>query len=88
MILITARKTQTEIMTIVPPGAKFITYDITIPTTTERTAIKIDINNVFLNPFPNIIAVIFGITINEEISKTPTSLTEVITVTLASTMKR
>lgn len=88
MILITARKTPTEIMTIVPPGAKFITYDITIPTTTERTAMKIDINKVFLNPFPNIIAVIFGITINEEISKTPTNLTEVITVTLASTIKR
>ena len=88
LVLITARKTVTEIMTIVPPGAKFITYDITIPPITDRAAVKIDINNVFLNPLPNIIAVIFGITINEEISKTPTSRTEVITVTLASTMKR
>ena len=63
-------------------------YDIIIPPITDRTAVKIDINNVFLNPFPNIIAVIFGITINEDISKTPTSRREAITVTLASTMKR
>ena len=75
-------------MTIVPPGAKFIPYDINIPLITDMTAIEIDINKVFLNPFPNIIAVIFGITINEEISKIPTNLTEVITVTLASTIKR
>ena len=78
----------TEIITIVPPGAKFITYDINIPPITDMIAIKIDINKVFLNPFPSIIAVIFGITINEEISKTPTNLTEAITVRPASTIKR
>ena len=78
----------TEIMTMVPPGAKFITYDIIIPPITQRTEVKLDINNVFLNPFPNIIAVIFGITINEEISKTPTNRMDAITVTLASVMNR
>jgi hypothetical protein len=63
-------------------------YEITIPAITDKTAIIIDINAVFLNPFPNITAVILGITISDEISKTPTNLNEVITVTLASTMKR
>ena len=86
--LITAIKTITEIMTIVPPGAKFISYEITIPPITHTTEVKIDINKVFLKPFPNIIEVIFGITINEEISKTPTSRTDAITVILASNMNR
>jgi hypothetical protein len=58
---------------MIPPGAKFIMYDITIPPNTDKTAIIIDINAVFLNPLPNIIAVMFGITINEDISSTPTS---------------
>ena len=61
-----------EKMTIVPPGAKFIIYDVTMPPKTDETAIIIDIIAVFLNPFPNIIAVMFGITINEDISRTPT----------------
>ena len=88
LTVITAIKTITEIMTIVPPGAKFISYEITIPPITHTTEVKIDINKVFLKPFPNIIEVIFGITINEEISKTPTSRTDAITVILASNMNR
>ena len=71
-------------MTIVPPGAKFIMYEVTIPPITDKTAMIMEINAVFLNPFPNVIAVIFGITISDEISKTPTNRNEVITVTLAS----
>ena len=72
-------------MTIVPPGAKFIRYEVTIPPITDNIAMMMDINAVFLKPLPNIIAVIFGITINDEISKTPTSRNEVIMVILAST---
>jgi hypothetical protein len=37
-------------------------------TETDETAIITDINVVFVHPFPNIIAVMFGITINEVIS--------------------
>ena len=76
-----------ETMTIVPPGAKLRMYDIIIPDSPENTATKADINAVFLNPFPNIMAVILGITINDEISNTPTNRIDVITVILASTMK-
>lgn len=57
-----------------------------IPNTTENTDIAHEIKIVFLNPLPNINAVIFGITINEEISKTPTSLMDAIMVILARTM--
>ena len=70
-------------ITIVPPGAKFIMYEVIIPPITDKTAMIMEINAVFLNPFPNVIAVMFGITINDEISRTPTSRNEVITVTLA-----
>ena len=49
-IQIAVRKMPTEIMTIVPPGAKFITYDINIPPITDMIAMKIDMNKVFLNP--------------------------------------
>ena len=76
------------VRTIVPPGARFATYEITIPITTDETAIIIDINAVFLNPFPNIIAVMFGITINEEISRTPTKRSDAITVKLARPINR
>ena len=77
-----------EKMTMVPPGAKFIMYDITMPPNTDETAIIIDINAVFLNPFPNVIAVIFGITINEDINRTPTKRSDEITARLARTIKR
>ena len=59
-----------------------------IPNTTENTDIAHEIKIVFLNPLPNINAVIFGITINEEISKTPTSLMDAIMVILARTMNK
>ena len=61
---------------------------MTIPNTTENTDIAQEINIVFLNPLPNISAVIFGITISEEISKTPTSLIEAIMVMLARIMNK
>jgi hypothetical protein len=77
-----------ETSTIVPPGAISHIYENIIPISTEQTAIIIDPIAVFLNPFPSIMAVILGITINEEIKSTPTNLIEVITVILASTMKR
>ena len=67
------RKTKTEIRTIVPLGAEFNIYDNTIPETTETTDMNTEINAVLLKPVPNIMAVIFGITINEEISKIPHS---------------
>lgn len=75
-------------MTMVPPGAKLNTYEITIPPSTEKTAIETEISAVFLNPFPNVIAEIFGITINEDISSTPTRRTEAMTVKLARTINR
>lgn len=74
--------------TIVPPGARFATYEITIPINTDETAIIIDIKAVFLNPFPNIIAVMFGITINEDISRTPTKRRDAITAKLARPINR
>ena len=88
--VIVARKAVTYTRTIVPPGAKFIIYEITIPISTDKMAIEIDINAVFLKPFPNSMAVIFGITINDDISKkdTPTNRIDAITVMSASTMKR
>jgi hypothetical protein len=82
------KKTKTESRTIVPLGAEFSIYDNTIPDTTETIDMKTEINAVLLKPVPNIMAVIFGITISEEISKIPTNLIEAITVTLARTMKR
>lgn len=82
------RKTKTEIRTIVPLGAEFSIYDNTIPDTTETIDMNTEINTVLLKPVPNIMAVMFGITISEEISKIPTNLIEAITVTLARTMKR
>ena len=82
------RKTKTEIRTIVPLGAEFSIYDNTIPDTTETIDMNTEIKAVLLKPVPNIMAVIFGITISEEISKIPTNLIEAITVTLARTMKR
>ena len=63
-------------------------YDITMPPNTDETAIIIDINAVFLNPFPNIIAVMFGITINEDINRTPTKRRDAITARLARPIKR
>lgn len=61
---------------------------MTIPNTTENTDIAQEINTVFLNPLPSISAVIFGITISDEISKTPTSLIDAIMVMLARTMNK
>lgn len=57
-----------------------------IPNTTENTDIAHEISIVFLNPLPNINAVMFGITISEEISKTPTSRIDAIMVILARIM--
>jgi len=74
--------------TMTPPGAKFVMYDTTIPNNTDETATIIDINAVFLNPFPNIIAVMFGITISEDISNTPTSRSDDITARLARAINR
>ena len=71
-----------------PPGAKFVMYDTTMPNNTDETAITIDIKAVFLNPFPNIIAVMFGITINEDISSTPTRRSDEITARLARAINR
>jgi hypothetical protein len=85
---IVPRSIKIFVRTIVPPGARFATYEITIPINTDETAIIIDINAVFLNPFPNIIAVTFGITINEEISRTPTKRTDAIRAKLARLIKR
>ena len=58
-----------------------------MPLTTEITEILIDMKTVFLNPLPNCIAVIFGITISAEINSIPTSLIEVTTVIDARTTK-
>ena len=77
-----------EEITIVPPGAKLKINENTIPLITDATAIEIAINVVFLKPFPNIIALMFGITINEEIRRTPTRRTDTITAKLARTINR
>lgn len=77
-----------EIIAIVPLGAELAMYDRNMPITTEVIEMSIEISTVFLNPVPNIMAVIFGITISEEMSKTPTNLMEAITVKLARTMKK
>ena len=58
-----------------------------MPDTTEITEMKTEISAVLLKLAPNIIAVILGITINEEISRIPTNLMEAITVKLARTIK-
>lgn len=77
-----------EIIAIVPLGAELTMYDRNMPITTEVIEMSIETSTVFLNPVPNIMAVIFGITISEEMSKTPTNLMEAITVKLARTMKK
>ena len=86
--VIVTKNVPIDTSTIVPLGAKFITYEITMPVDTDKMAIEIDINAVFLKPFPKIIAAILGITINDDISSTPTNRIDAITVILASTMKR
>ena len=55
--------------------------------TTETTDIDIERITVFLNPFPNMIAVMFGNTINAEMSRIPTKRMDVITVMLTNTTK-
>jgi hypothetical protein len=69
-----------EIRTIVPLDARFTTYDKMIPNTTEKIAILHEIRMVCLKPLPSTMAVKLGITINEEISKTPTNLIDAMTV--------
>lgn len=49
-----------------------------MPNITQNTDIAEEINVVFLNPLPSNKAVMFGITINEEINNTPTSLIDAI----------
>jgi len=51
-----------------------------MPLITELTEIAIDTRTVFLNPIPNIMAVMLGITISAEINSIPTSLNDVTTV--------
>ena len=57
------------------------------PLVPDKMPIETDIIAVFLKPFPNIMAVMFGITINDDISSTPTNRIDVMTTMLASTMK-
>ena len=84
----TKRKKEIEISAIVPLGAELSTYDRNMPLTTDVIEMSTEINRVLLNPVPNIMAVILGITVNEEISKIPTNLMDAITVRLARTMKK
>jgi hypothetical protein len=58
-----------------------------MPDTTDIIEINTEISAVLLKLAPNIIAVILGITISEEIRRIPTYLMEAITVKLARTMK-
>ena len=57
------------------------------PLVPDKMPIETDIIAVFLKPFPNIMAVMFGITINDDISRTPTNRIDVMTTMLAGTMK-
>ena len=84
----TNRKREIEISAIVPLGAELSVYDRNIPLTTDVAEMRIEISSVLLNPAPNIMAVILGITVNEEMSKIPTNLMDAITVKLARTMKK
>jgi hypothetical protein len=84
----TNRKREIEISAIVPLGAELSKYDRNIPLTTDADEMRIEISRVFLNPAPNIMAVILGITVKEEMSKIPTNLMDAITVKLARTMKK
>ena len=81
-------KKEIEISAIVPLGAELSAYDRNMPLTTDVIEMSTEINRVLLNPVPNIMAVILGITVNEEISKIPTNLMDAITVRLARTMKK
>lgn len=84
----TKRKKEIEISAIVPLGAELSAYDRNMPLTTDVIEMSTEINRVLLNPVPNIMAVILGITVNEEMSKIPTNLMDAITVRLARTMKK
>ena len=77
-----------EVRTIVPLGARFTTYHKMIPNTTEKTAKLHEIRMICLKPLPSTMAVKSGITINEEISKTPTNLIAAMTVIHPITMKK
>ena len=77
-----------EIRTIIPPGATFSTYEDNIPTIAENTAKLIESIAVCLKPLENNIAVTFGTTISDEVSKIPTSCIELTTVIAAITTKR
>jgi hypothetical protein len=57
------RRMAIDKITIVQPSAKLKTNRNTMPPMTATTAIETDIKIVFLKPFPNAIALIFGITI-------------------------
>src|SRR5437660_9485855 len=78
----------TNIITIVPDGAQLRGYDKIIPATVAVTDKEIEMIIVFLNPFPIIMLVKFGITISAEMSKIPTNLIVTITATAAREMKR
>jgi hypothetical protein len=56
------RRMAIDKMTIVHPGAKLKTNGNRMPPMTASTAIETDMQIVFLKPFPNAIALIFGIT--------------------------
>ena len=47
-----------------------------------------DMIAVFLNPLPIVIAVMFGSTMRDDMSNTPTNFIDAMTVMLATTMKK
>ena len=77
-----------ETRTIIPPGATLSTYEDSIPTIAEKTARLIESIAVCLKPLENKMAVTFGTTIRDEVSKIPTSCIELTTVMAAITTKR
>ena len=58
-----------------------------MPEITEKTEIPRDMQTVFLNPLPYIIAVILGITTSADINNIPTSRNDVTTVIAARITK-
>src|SRR6476646_4650721 len=84
----TVRKIAVAVRTIAPLGAIFIMKETIMPTITEQADTPQDMIAVFLNPLPIVIAVMFGSTMRDDMSNTPTNFIDAMTVTLAITMKR
>lgn len=74
-------KIPTSTITTVPLGARSRAYDNRIPKNTHEVDIIIDINNVFLKPYPSNNADKFGNTRSEDINKMPANFIDTITVT-------